>query len=92
MIGQSEFRKKDHCWPPSHRAFAFGDAVEVLPAWHGGTPGMQRGRIIGWYKTKDDTEGYCVESAHPSGGVLVFPARALRFAGWASAGFGSSGA
>jgi len=78
MIGQSEFREKDHCWPSSHPTFSFGEAVDVLPRWRTQIGGLATVRVVGWYKTETVPEGYCVESVSPKGITQNYPVSALK--------------
>lgn len=58
-------------YPPTHTVFKHGDVVQKRSgaSW--------RGRVVGWYSTAMNNEGYAVESMHEPGSVQIYPASAL---------------
>jgi dihydrofolate reductase (trimethoprim resistance protein) len=64
--------RSTRAWPPTHRSFLYGDAVEKRRG------SLWRGRVVGWYATDLTPEGYAVESATERGSVQIYPVAALR--------------
>jgi hypothetical protein len=54
-----------------HTTFALGDRVRKRKG------SCWQGRVVGFYSTKLNPEGYCVESERERGSVQIYPAAAL---------------
>lgn len=52
--------------------FQIGDLVHK---WKGS---WWEGRVVGFYRTEDTPEGYCVQLDKPHGPVQIYPAEALK--------------
>lgn len=57
--------------PETHKTFELGERVRKKKgsSWVG--------KIVGWYSTSLNPEGYCVESEREPGSVQIYPAAAL---------------
>lgn len=58
-------------YPPTHTTFRHLDYVQKKSG------GYWRGRVVGWYSTAMNNEGYAVESMYEPGSVQIYPASAL---------------